>query len=121
MSCGNVGQSLTLPGVSSSTSGRPWPSVSMCSLVVNPPRERPIAWWSGSAQTLRADPATETRSDTARRSLRAPRGDPATARPDAGSGRAAAARATSTSGRRPPAYAHQDLVRADPDDPPDTL
>src|SRR3712207_1032869 len=43
--------SWTFPAVSSTTSARPRPSVSACTLVVSPPRERPMAWSAGSATT----------------------------------------------------------------------
>src|SRR3954469_2253978 len=48
MSWVNIGLSWTLPPVSRTTSTRPAPSVSACTLVVNPPRDRPIAWSAGS-------------------------------------------------------------------------
>ena len=48
MSWVNIGLSWTLPPVSRTTRTRPAPSVSACTLVVNPPRDRPIAWSAGS-------------------------------------------------------------------------
>src|SRR3712207_9235642 len=41
--------SLTLPAVNSITRARPRPSVRACTLVVSPPRERPMAWSPGSS------------------------------------------------------------------------
>ena len=48
MSWANIGLSWTLPPVSRTTRTRPAPSVSACTFVVNPPRDRPIAWSAGS-------------------------------------------------------------------------
>ena len=48
MSWANIGLSWTLPPVYKTTRTRPAPSVSACTLVVNPPRDRPIAWSGGS-------------------------------------------------------------------------
>src|SRR3954452_25123202 len=48
MSWVNIGLPWTLPPVSRTTSTRPAPSVRACTLVVNPPRDRPIAWSAGS-------------------------------------------------------------------------
>src|SRR5436190_14127950 len=48
MSWGNSGLSWTLPPVSRTTRTRPAPSVRAWTLVVNPPRDRPIAWSAGS-------------------------------------------------------------------------
>src|SRR5687767_11926831 len=49
MSSANIGLSWTLPPVSRTTRTRPAPSLSACTLVVNPPRDRQIAWSAGSA------------------------------------------------------------------------
>ena len=44
----NCVDSCLWPAVASTASGRPWPSVTKCSFVLNPPRERPRAWSRGS-------------------------------------------------------------------------
>lgn len=41
--------SWTSPGLTSTARGRPVPSVTRCSLLPNPPRERPNAWSRGSS------------------------------------------------------------------------
>src|SRR3954451_15518659 len=43
--------SCTLPAVSRTTSSRPAPSERACTLVVSPPRDRPMAWSPGSPIT----------------------------------------------------------------------
>src|SRR5688500_759416 len=43
--------SCTLPAVSRTTSSRPAPSDRACTLVVSPPRDRPMAWSPGSPIT----------------------------------------------------------------------
>src|SRR5687768_10624300 len=49
MSGANMVVSWTLPPLSSTTRTRPEPSVRAWTLVVRPPRDRPIAWSPGSA------------------------------------------------------------------------
>ncbi len=47
--CASIGLSPACPGVSSSDKPRPFPSTTKWALVVSPPRERPIAWSTGSS------------------------------------------------------------------------
>lgn len=49
ISVSNCLDSCSWPAVASTASGRPWPSVTKCSFVPNPPRERPRAWSGGSS------------------------------------------------------------------------
>jgi hypothetical protein len=48
ISVSNWVDSCAWPGVASMARGNPRPSVTMCSFVLNPPRERPRAWSGGS-------------------------------------------------------------------------
>jgi hypothetical protein len=45
---GSTGLSLACPGPACTTNGRPRPSTRTCSFVVSPPRDRRMAWSSGS-------------------------------------------------------------------------
>ena len=49
ISTSNWVDSCLWPAVTSMASGKPWPSVTKCSFVPNPPRERPRAWSGGSS------------------------------------------------------------------------
>ena len=49
ISVANCVDSCLWPAVASTASGRPRPSVTRCSFVLNPPRERPRAWSGGSS------------------------------------------------------------------------
>ena len=49
ISTSNCVDSCLWPAVASTASGRPRPSVTRCSFVLNPPRERPRAWSMGSS------------------------------------------------------------------------
>lgn len=49
MTCSTAGASPAWPGVRTKRSGRQRPLATRWILVLRPPRERPIAWWSGSS------------------------------------------------------------------------